>query len=241
MNPLNLFLFNTAALGKQASDEELVCRVLAGGTAEFAVLMRRHNQRLYRVCRSVVANDTEAEVALQEAYLRAYRNLEQSQVASTFAVWLTKIAVFEALRRRLPSAAHGEPNKPLGLRFGSNWSAFAKQPAELGAAQLLEEAIDSLPPNYRTVFVLRHLEKLSAEETAACLLISRETAETRLLRSRQMLKEKLASPVLEQPAEEVFPFRGNRASSLIERVIEKIEQRAVGHDSSAGPQVAALQ
>ncbi len=246
MNTANLFLFNTAALGSQASDEELVRRILAGDTAEFTVLMRRHNQRLYRVCRSVVANDAEAEDALQETYLRAYRNLEQFEGASTFAVWLTKIAVYEALRRRrLPAAAHDELAKKsknsLGLRFASSWGGFGKQSAELAAARLLEEAIDSLPPNYRTVFMLRHVERLSADETAACLLISRGTVETRLQRSRQMLKESLSSHVLEQSAEEIFPFRGARGASLAGRIAERIAQGAVEQDSGAGPQVAALQ
>lgn len=107
-----------------------------------------------------------------------------------------------------------------------------EQPMEPDFARLLENAIDSLPSNYRTVFVLRDIESLSADETAACLMLSREIVETRLMHSRRMLHERLRPGLLDQPAEHVFPFRGARCAGLIERV-------AAGVALRADPKVAA--
>lgn len=213
MNKANVFLLNKDVIGYKTPDEELVRNILAGAAADFKILMSRHNQRLYRVCRSVVANGAEAEAALQDAYLRAYRNLGLFTGAAKFATWLTKIAVYEAQRRLRPqlvSKQRGEEELP-------------KAP---DSARLLEDAIDSLPSNYRTVFVLRHLEQLSADETAACLMLSREAVETRLLRSRRMLEESLRPGLLDQAAQQVFAFRGARGTRLIERVAAKVASRA---------------
>jgi len=221
------FLINTGVIGNETPDEELVRRILGGAANEFAALMDRHSQRLYRVCRSVVANDAEAEAALQAAYLRAYRHLGQFRGDSKFVTWLTKIAIYEALAlRRTSSTAPQEPGSE--PRIAMRPMLVSKQPdpgEELlhrGHGPLLEKAIDSLPPNYRTVFVLRHIEELSAEDTAACLLLSRETVETRLMHSRRMLQERLRAHALDQPAEHVFPYRNARCIGLIGRVMKAI-------------------
>jgi RNA polymerase sigma-70 factor (ECF subfamily) len=219
-----------AGLGSEPSDEELVRRILAGQIGELRVLMQRHNQRLYRVCRSVVSNDGEAEEAVQEAYLRAYRHLDQFRGESKFSTWLTRIALYEALsrRRRLSRLVSLESESRSGLRpqLVSKQRGPEQEAINRDLAVLLEEAIDSLPPNYRTVFVLRHVEELSTDDTAACLELSREAVKTRLLRSRRMLQERLRPHVLDQPADHVLPFLGVRCRALIERVMARIIQRA---------------
>lgn len=227
MTTASHFLFNTGAIGNETSDEELVRKVLAGAAEEFAVLMDRHSQRLYRVCRSIVADDAEAEAAVQEAYSRAYRHLEKFNRKSKFAVWLTKIAVFEALvRRRLSSTAlqesGTESRKAMRPQLVSKKLDSDQEAASRSDQPLFEEAIDALPANYRSVFVLRHLEALSAEETAACLLLSRETVETRLAHAMQVLEKRLRPHLLNQPAEHTFPFRGALYAALRERVMKTI-------------------
>lgn len=223
MTTASFFQLNAGVIGSETPDEELVRKILAGETQELEVLMHRHAQRLYRVCRSVVANDVEAEEALQVAYLRGYRRLGQFQGDAKFAIWLTKIAIHESLaRRRLSSTASHEPRIAMRPQLVSTPRHADEGPNNRDQGRLLEEAIDALPPNYRTVFVLRHLEELSAEETAACLLLSRETVETRLMHARRMLEKRLRPHVLNQPVEQVLPFRHARCIGLIGRVMKAI-------------------
>jgi RNA polymerase sigma-70 factor (ECF subfamily) len=226
----NVFLLNTAAIGNKASDEELVRNILAGAATDFEVLMNRHNQRLYRVCRSVAANGSEAEAAVQEAYFRAYRNLEQFSGQSRFITWLTKIAIYEALALRRHSATALHAMRPQLVTSDSYG-----HPLQPDSARLLEQAIDALPPNYRTVFVLGGVEGVSDDETADCLLLSRETVELRLLRATRMLQERLPSHLLDRTVERVFLFGGARSADLIERVARRIAQGLVPQHSETAP------
>ena len=214
--------------GSEPSDEELVRKILGGEVEELAVLMRRHNQRLYRICRSVVTNDAEAEEAVQEAYLRAYRHLDQFRGESKFSTWLIKIAVYEALsrRRRLSRLVPLESGSGLRPQLVSKQRNPEQETINRDLGRQLEKAIDSLPPNYRTVFVMRHVEGLSTDDTAASLMLSRESVKTRLLRSRRMLQEKLGPHVVAQPSENVHPFLGARCAGLIDRVMKRIIQHA---------------
>lgn len=207
MTTASLLLFDPGAIANRTPDEELIQRVLRGDVKEFAVLMRRHAQRLYRVCRSIVPNDREAEEALEGAYLRALSQLWQFHADAPFATWLTKVAVFEALARRAPELLLVPKRRD------------ADQPRRADSLRLLEEAIDSLPPNYRTVYVLRQVEGLSVDETAACLLLSPQTVEARLQRAQRLLEGSLPAMALDQPNEQAFRFRGRRSAQLAERVM----------------------
>jgi RNA polymerase sigma-70 factor (ECF subfamily) len=219
-------------LGNEPSDEQVVLNVLGGKIEEFNVLMRRHNQRLYRVCRSIVRNDAEAEEAVQEAYVRSYRHLDQFRGESKFSTWLTKIAIYEALSRRrrqsrlVPLETGTEPRAHLRPQLVSKQLGPELEAINQDLGRQLEKAIDSLPPSYRTVFVMRHVEGLSTDETAASLMISHETVKTRLLRSRRMLQERLRSRVESVPAEHVFPFLGARCADLIDRVMKRVTESA---------------
>ena len=175
-------------------DEEVVRRVVAGETALFEALMRRYNQRLYRVARSILRNDGEAEDVMQQAYVNAYSHLAQFAGRAKFSTWLTRIAVHEALaraRRRarvkeidsMTDETEDQPLVPRDERLDPEKQAHATE-----LRRLLESAIDRLPELYRSVFVLREGEGLATPEVADCLEISEEAVRTRLHRARTLLR-----------------------------------------------------
>lgn len=207
------------------SDEQVVAQVLDGHTALFEVLMRRHNERLYRAARAILRNDREAEDVMQQAYVNAYAHLRQFDGRAAFATWLTRIAVHEALarlRRRsrfesLDSSADSEvPSMPSTSTADPERQAMARE-----LAALVEYAIDRLPDGAREVFVLREVQGLNTAETAASLGISEESVKTRLSRAKAALRRDLferaglASPV-------AFPFHQARCDRIVATVLTRI-------------------
>ena len=178
------------------SDEDVVRRVRAGDTAMFEVLMRRYNQRLYRVARGIVRDHADAEDVMQQAYLNAYTHLHQYEHRGSFAGWLTRIAVHEAFagHRRRAEAAVTESI----VRDGPCDRIASPSPDPEQAAlsselrRDLEARIDALAEAYRPVFVLREVEGLTTAETAEALGLSEDVVKTRLHRARAMLREALA-------------------------------------------------
>jgi RNA polymerase sigma-70 factor (ECF subfamily) len=223
------------ASARQLSDEDLVDRIRAGDTSLFELLMRRHNQRLYRVARSILRDDAEVEDVLQEAYVRAFAHLDQFVGRSRFATWLTRIAVHEALhrcrRRRRFAAFDTVADVVESAAPGPEASTFHGE-----LRQVLETSIDHIPEHFRTVFVLREVEGLSTEETAACLSIPQETVKTRLHRARQQLRDQL-DRALDSALHDAFGFGHERCDRLVAAVLERIAER--GSDSSEGPSSAA--
>jgi RNA polymerase sigma-70 factor (ECF subfamily) len=182
--------------GPALSDEEIVERVRSGETPLFEMLVRRYNQRLYRVARSVLRDEHEAEDVMQHAYVSAFEHLHQFAGRASFATWLTRIAVHEALaraRRRgrfrgLESMSEeGAPSGP-----PRDERPDPEQQAQAGELRrLLESAIDGLPETYRAAFVLREAEGLDTAEVAECLEISEDAVRTRVHRARVLLRRKL--------------------------------------------------
>ena len=175
------------------TDEEVVGRVRAGDTHLFEVLMRRYNQRLYRAARAILQNDEEAEDAVQQAYLNAYRHLSQFEGRARFSTWLTRIAVHEALARR--RRARRYPIAVSDDQRIERAASAAPDPerqtyaSELG--MLLESALAALPHGYRSVFMLREIDGLNTAESAQQLRLSEGAVKTRLHRARDLLKRKL--------------------------------------------------
>jgi RNA polymerase sigma-70 factor (ECF subfamily) len=212
------------------SDEEVVRRVREGEPALFEILMRRYNQRLFRVTRSIVTNDLEAEDIIQDAYVRAYEHLGQFQGRARFSTWLTKIAIYEAyarLRRtdyRKVDSISGLEDQ--GLHMKSTERDPEQQIYDGELKMVLEKAFDALPDDYRSVFMLREIEGLSTAETAECLDISEENVKIRLHRARIALQRefyKLAGG----SGHEAFQFLGSRCDRLVERVLDRIlEERS---------------
>jgi RNA polymerase sigma-70 factor, ECF subfamily len=210
------------------SDEEVVNRVKAGESALFEVLMRRYNQRLFRVTRSILRDDAEAEDVMQQAYLNAYAHLGQFEGRASFATWLTRIAVHEASARvRRRRFAEGET-----LREHEEAASLADRspgPEEqLLAGEvrlLLESAIDALPVHYRCAFVLRDVEGLGTAEAAESLGISEDLVKTRLHRARAILRDELCRLAGDEIGR-AFSFHLSRCDRVVSGVMALVSTGA---------------
>jgi RNA polymerase sigma-70 factor (ECF subfamily) len=213
-------------LSQALSDDEVVRRVREGETGLFEIIMRRYNQRLYRVARAILKDDAEAEDVMQQAYLNAYLHLDQFAGKAAFSTWLTKIAVYEALAR---SARRGTAATYAGAESDEDSTAHIQDPqpnpehqafaAELRA--VLESAVDRLPESHRVVFTLRQIEGLSTTEAAECLGISEESVKTRLHRARALLRADLFARTGAATAG-AFQFHLSRCNRVVAGVFEKI-------------------
>jgi RNA polymerase sigma-70 factor, ECF subfamily len=211
------------------SDEEVVSRVLGGETAIFEILMRRHNQLVYRSARMILREDTEAEDVMQEAYVRAYQNLHQFAGRAKFSTWITRIAINEALARKRRGKLYQEP-EPMSEEQNQKMDRFEssaptpEQHASLSETHLLlERAIESLPEIYRTVFVMRDVEDADTTETAAALDITEETVKTRLHRARMLLRKQLFAQI-GSSTKEVFAFHAIRCDRVVKNVFERMQE-----------------
>ena len=208
------------------TDQEIVERVKAGDTALYEIIMRRYNQRLYRVARAILHDDAEAEDVMQDAYVRAYQNLHQFAGRAPFSAWLTSVAVHEAIRRlhlrnrnlQLDDTEHnGEP--VMNMVETSPDPEKSASAAEL--SQLLEQALLGLPEQYRTVVMLRDVEEMSTSETAAALDLTEDNVKVRLHRGHAMMRGWLFSRV-GTSAKNVFPFMGVRCDRVVLGVFARL-------------------
>jgi RNA polymerase sigma-70 factor (ECF subfamily) len=208
------------------SDEEVVARVLGGDTAAFELLMRRHNQKLYRVARAILREDGEAEDVMQDAYVRAYEHLDQFAGRAKFSTWLTRIAVHEALarlRRRNRTDALESIIETTGetMTFASHAPNPEQEAVEAQNRSLLEAAILELPDGYRTVLMLRDIEELDTAETAEILGLTEENVKVRLHRARTLLRRELYTRVGDTRTA-AFSFMGERCDRVVLGVLRKI-------------------
>jgi len=205
------------------SDEEVVERVLAGDSSLFEILMRRYNQRLYRVARGILADDAEAEDVMQEAYVRAFRELAGFRGEARFSTWLTRIACHEALararkRRRLVPIGEGggEPPEPPSETAGPEREMENR---ELQA--VLRDAVEVLPDPLRTVFCLREVEGLSTEQTADALGLSLENVRVRLHRAKRSLRDKLDQRIGRE-VRRLYLFEAPRCDRMVAAVFARL-------------------
>jgi RNA polymerase sigma-70 factor (ECF subfamily) len=203
-----------------ATDEDIVARVLGGETALFELLMRRHNQRLYRVARGIVGDDAEAEDVTQEAYVRAFQHLGQFAGRAKFSTWLTRIAVHEASARRRRRGRQIDVQESMPA-LASPAAGPEQRAADQELGRAIEAAMDALPAVYGAVFMLREVEGLSTAETAACLEINEETVKTRLHRARLLLRNHITARV-GAAARESFQFAGARCDRTVAAVMARI-------------------
>jgi RNA polymerase sigma-70 factor, ECF subfamily len=202
-------------------DDELVRRVGAGETHLYELLMRRYNQRVFRVIRSVIPNDADAEDVLQEAWVRAFEHLDQFEGRASFSTWVTKIAFYESLARARKSAHLAA----LDENHGENMDDPEKQAMRGELGRMLQSAVDRLPTSYRSVFVMREVERMSTAETAECLEISEEAVKTRLHRSRAMLRRDLEERMGPALAE-AYAFLGDRCDRVVAAVMQRVASLA---------------
>lgn len=214
------------------SDAELAKRITDGDLSMLPRLMRRHNQTLYRTARSILNDDAEAEDAVQETYLLAYRAMGQFQGNARLSTWLVRIAVNAALARLRKRQRRAEvidlysdaapDDRMLEANMGER-SPEQPEQALLRAEtrRLVEDKINRLPDAFRTVFVLRALEEMSVEETADCLGIPQETVRTRYFRARGLLREALAREI-DTSIADAFSFAGDRCDRIVAGVMAKL-------------------
>jgi len=207
-----------------ASDEGVVRRVLAGDAAAFELLMRRHNQRIYRTIRAVLRRDSaDVEDAMQQTYLHAYRALGAFEGASSFGTWLTRIALNVALghvrRQRVTAVELSEEVDE--MTRGARDEGPEDRAARSEAAELLERAVAQLSEEHRIVFMLRDVEQLSTAETAEALDLSEENVKVRLHRARHALREILAEEI-GQSAPQAFAFLAPRCDRVVHAVLSTI-------------------
>lgn len=211
------------AYGKQhpATDEEAIRRVLAGETAYFEVLMRRHNELLYRVLRSRFRDETAVEDAMQRAYLACFRGLSSFEGRSKFSTWLIRIALREASRERpalrIVAPSSHAPEVMTTSHPTHPEAHFAR--AEL--AQAIQQAADRLPDTLRVVFILRDVQQLTTQETAEALEIDQGAVRVRLHRARLQLRE-LLSVQLDDAVGATFPFHDPRCHRVVAAVFAEL-------------------
>jgi RNA polymerase sigma-70 factor (ECF subfamily) len=213
----------------EMSDNDLVQGVRDGNHAYFEVLMRRYNQRLYRVARSIIHDDLEAEDVIQQAYINAYLHLAQFADRAKFSTWLTRIAIHEALSRvrkasrMLPLEDGGE-----GVESVADQITSPSQDPEQAAygqelAREIERAVAQLPDAFRGVFMLREVEGLSTLETAECLGLNEDTVKTRLHRARALLRRELTARIGDSAAR-AFAFHAPRCDRVVATVCARLAE-----------------
>lgn len=211
-------------------DFDLVQRAIARDGDAFRFIMQRYNQRLYRLARSILRNDAEAEDAVQEAYVRAFTHLDSFRGDSSLATWLSRITINEALgrlRTQRPTVdiatfeAQRTPAEIIQFPLTSKSDDPERTMAQRQLLQLVEQATDNLPEVYRIVFITRVIEGLSVEDTAEILGLRPETVKTRLHRARKLVREQLdkqIGPVLM----DAFPFAGRRCERMTAGVMKRL-------------------
>ena len=219
------------AAGTLADERNLVERAKSGDQSAFRAIMEQNNQRLYRVARAVMKDDTEAEDVVQETYLRAFFNLSKFRGESSLTTWLTRIALNEALGRKrkqramvtLETVETAQQTSAQIIQFPAmNTETDPERSAAQNEIQrLLERAMDALPEPFRVVFVMRDVEEMSIEETAFHLGIRPQTVKTRLHRARRLLRQSLDGE-LASTLKEMFPFAGVRCARITEAVLSRL-------------------
>ena len=219
--------------------DEMLAQLAEGNLAAFEQLMRSHNRRLFRVARSILQSDGDAEDAVQDAYLRAFVALKSYQGTAQLSTWLTRIVINEALgKKRQQRSAGQRVEGDTAFAIDDNHALDAielmllETPEDLAMREelrrLLEVRIDHLSDDFRSVFMLRAVEELSIEETAQCLQISPALVKTRLFRARQMLRLALLRDV-KTGLQDSFAFEGGRCDRMVASVL-----RAIRHGTGVG-------
>jgi len=211
-------------------DGELAHRIANGDEGALRRLMRRHNQPLFRAARSILRDDAEAEDAVQEGYLQAYRAMGTFRGDAKLSTWLMRIVVNEALGR---SRRNKRGAEVIAIDSGGEARAAedtmsdnpANQPERLAASaetrRLIEAKIDALTDQFRAVFVLRAVEEMTVEEVAQALSIPEATVRTRFFRARALLRESMSREV-DLALEEAFSFAGERCDRITGRVLARV-------------------
>lgn len=207
-------------------DSKVVQRVLEGEKELFEILLRRYNQRLFRVIRSYIHSEDDARDIMQEAYVKAYLKLQQFNNQSSFSTWLIRIGINEALqsiRKRKRQMTNYGVTESLENVFhlpDTNLMNPEKQAITAETRVLVEQAVDLLPEKYRVVFVLHQVEGLSNPEIAECLKLTDSNVKVRLHRAKNLLKEELFKATHDTS---IFEFGNHKCDLMVEEVMGRIQ------------------
>jgi RNA polymerase sigma-70 factor (ECF subfamily) len=206
------------------ADEELISRILNGETRLYEHIVRRYNQRMYRICLSIIHDDAEVEDLMQNAYVKAYENLHRFEGKSKFGTWLLRILINESLlwlqknKRKINYKETVLADHKTDSINKTNTPAHQVMNNEL--KKILEEAIGQLPQKYRTVFVMREIENMSTEETGKSLQISQINVKVRLNRAKEMLRKTL----MNSEYKELYSFHASRCDRVVNNVMQRINE-----------------
>lgn len=218
------------AISASTTDIELAQRAAGGDDVAFESIMRRHNRLLFRTARSILKSDAEAEDALQEAYLRAWRALATFRCDSKLSTWLVRIVINEALGRLRRSSAQVIPlDTAMESTDPDTQESMQDDPDQrpeqaamrAQVRRMMEARIDRLPEAFRTVFMLRAVEELSVEEVSTALQLPEATVRTRYFRARGLLREGLSREV-DLAIGDAFSFDGARCDRIVAAVLAKL-------------------
>lgn len=207
------------------NDEEVIAAILGGDPNRYGVLMQKYNQRLYRVCKGYIRDEAEIEDLMQETYIKAYINLSTFAGRSSFSTWITRILINETLQKLRSNGRRDIfENRPGGSgRFNGTAYADPINPEITSMNKelrdLLEKNIEDLPENYRVVFMMREIERMSVAETAESLGITETNVKVRLNRAKEMLRQALMKAY---PVEELFEFNLVRCSRIAANVMSRL-------------------
>jgi RNA polymerase sigma-70 factor, ECF subfamily len=223
-------MFAAAPSPEFMPDAQLAQRIAGGDIKAFEHLMRQHNRMLFRTARAILHDDADAEEVLQEAYLRAFHSMQGFRAEARLSTWLARIVVNEALARRRKDVRraavvpiHSGPADPEhGAAMAIPDGDGPDDSAERGELRrLLERKIDALPESFRAVFMLRELEEMSVQDTAAVLGIPEATVRTRLFRARSQLREALSQEI-DVACGDAFCFLGDRCNRVVAGVTARL-------------------
>ncbi|HEX7845024.1 MAG TPA: sigma-70 family RNA polymerase sigma factor [Chitinophagaceae bacterium] len=199
------------------ADDELIARILQGEKELYATIVRRYNQRLYRIGISILNNEDEIEDAMQVAYINAWENLGKFQFKASFATWLTRILINECLLRLRKKRNFISMENVQQQNDTAASAADKLVNTELKA--MLTNAILQLPETYRTVFVMREMENMNVAETSDCLAISEVNVKVRLNRAKAMLRDMLSA---QYKREDILHFHLTRCDRVVEKVMKEL-------------------
>lgn len=218
--------FVTSEKYSHLSDSEIIEKILAGSTPLFEVLMRRYNQRLFRIQRSYISDEEAIKDTLQLTYVKAFENLDSFRGRSQFSTWIIRIAINEALkylnsRKRYSNLHLVDGSRPMNEHTINRDDTPEDHAIQKDFKLLLEKVVDKLPPKYRSVYLMREVEHMDTKETAECLDLTQSNVKVRLHRAKQMLQEEIERKVSDT---EIFNFLGERCDRLVFSVMQLINE-----------------
>ncbi|MGE5431847.1 MAG: RNA polymerase sigma factor [Syntrophomonadaceae bacterium] len=220
----------TLAANNSVSDEDIVKKVTGGDVNFYEVIMRRYNQRLFRIGHAYLKDDDEIEDAIQSAYLKAYEQLSNFQGRSSFSTWLIRIYINELLqglkkKKRFqnyfdPDLINNNTYDPPGAGTNNMDNPY-NSTLNNELKDILEKAVDELPEKYRAVFIMREIEDMSISETSKCLNITEANVKVRLNRAKSILRENLSQYY---HYKDVYNFNLIRCDRIVNNVFQRIRK-----------------